>query len=304
MGTAVTLLLVCGLVGGKVYADNQKAQEQKLTEKVEKEQQTKEKKRKTDTEIAVNNLFEKAIIDNKDAEKIAVKNNLKSETIKNIKEKYYVEKTDSAWQKIINESIVNAENQVNQIDLANKAVGKVFKENKVVNTEQKNYDTAKKEVEKVKNTTIKKELSAKLSKVKAEIGKQNKAKKETEQVNDTVKETNESPVEPENTNNGSATSNEQQVNQESTPANTPIEENQGGSDWQAPANDTGSGSSDNGYVAPTPPPANTGGNTETPPTTGGTQGEPEWEPDMGWGQQSGKIDGNGGTWSGGFEEVK
>ncbi|WP_188634495.1 hypothetical protein, partial [Enterococcus wangshanyuanii] len=72
--TVGIVVLLVGSFGYKAYADNQKALEQERIAKVEKEQQAEERQLKIDTETAVNDLFEKAIIDNKDAEKIAIKN--------------------------------------------------------------------------------------------------------------------------------------------------------------------------------------------------------------------------------------
>ncbi|MFD2307520.1 hypothetical protein [Enterococcus termitis] len=168
--TVSIAILLVGSFGYKVYADDQKAQEQARIARIEKE------KLKNDTETAVNDLFEKAIIDNDDAKKIAIKNDLQSETVKNVKEKYFVTKTKDAWQININNMIDNAENQLQQIDIAKKAVEQVYKE-KVLNTDQKKYDVAKKEVDKIKNAKAKKELSDKLAKVKSEIEKKIKRRK-------------------------------------------------------------------------------------------------------------------------------
>lgn len=292
---SIVVLLVAGVaVGGKVYADNQKAQEQERIAKVEKDQQAKEKQLKTDTEKAVNDLFEKAIIDNKDAEKIAIKNDLKDDTVKKVKEQYFVEKTNDAWQKVINNSIVNADNQLKQIDTAIKAVEKVFKDNKVVNTDQKNVDLAKKEVDKIKNAKAKKELSDKLAKVKADIDKQNKTKEENKkEAEKASQQTSEAKTTTDNvaTKNNSS---EQQVADATGQQTNQVEQ-------QAPQNNNGQ---DTGYYEPQAPATNngTGANqnvTSTAPenngNTGGTQTptpsdpEPTPEPEKPVGPPAGWI---------------
>lgn len=287
-------VLLVGSFGYKAYADNQKALEQERIAKIEKEQEAKEKQLKIDTEKAVNDLFEKAIIDNKDAEKIAIKNDLKSDTVKKVKEQYFVEKTDDGWQKIINESIVNAENQLKQIETAKTAVEKVFKDNKVVNTDQKNVDSAKKELDKIKNTKAKKELSDKLAKVKAEIEKKNKEKEDKKK--EAEKASQQSPEAKTTTDNVAQTTNgaEQQVAdvtgqqtdqvQQQTPQ-AGAGQGTGYYEPQAPVTDNGAGTNQN--VAPTAPEnnGNTGGTqTPTPPAP-----EPTPEPTQPVGPPAGWI---------------
>lgn len=267
----IAVVLVASVAGGKVYADNQKAQEQERIAKIEKEQQAKEKQLKIDTEIAINDLFEKAIIDNKDAEKIAIKNDLKSDSVEKVKEKYFVVKSKDAWQININNMIENAENQLKQIDTAKKAVAQVYNE-KVLNTDQKKYDTAKKEVDKIKNAKAKKELSDKLAKVKSDIDKKNKEKEdkkkeaekaskeaEVNEVSETVAKTNDATGQQQVVD---ATGQQTDQAQQQTPQAGAGQET-GYYEPQAPATDNGAGTNQN--VAPTAP-ANNGntGGTQTP----------------------------------------
>ncbi|WP_348922143.1 hypothetical protein [Enterococcus rotai] len=297
---SIAVLLVAGVaVGGKVYADNQKAQEQERIAKVEKDQQAKEKQLKTDTEKAVNDLFEKAIIDNKDAEKIAIKNDLKDDTVKKVKEQYFVEKTNDAWQKVINDSIVNADNQLKQIDTAKKAVEKVFKDNKVVNTDQKNIDAAKKEVDKIKNAKSKKELSDKLAKVKQEVDR--KAKEKEKKTESKQNDTEQSQVKQEEVQQEQPVSQqqvtEQPVYQEEVA--TTSNNDWGGQAQQQPVQE---------QVQSVPTPPVSGGNQApeqpvTPPSSGGGTQQPSY-PDYPIGEQTGDIPENGGSWTGGWEEVK
>lgn len=290
LASVAVLLVAGGAVSSKVYADNEKAKEKARIE----QKQNEEKQQKIDTEKVVNELFETAIINNKDAEKVAIKNDLKSDVVKEVKQKYYVEKTNDDWQKSINNGIVNAENQIKQIDSAKKAVEKVFKDNKVVNTDQKNVDSAKKEVDKIKNTKSKKELSDKLTKVKAEIDKQNKekeAKKKEEEKqanasNDSAKENatvkNDNAVE---TATNITNQQEQAVQEQQPQAQVPTDQGYTGQDttnnWQAPAETPA-----NNQQEQTPPPAtgggSTGGQTTTPPVTPPTQPEQPSGPPAGF----------------------
>lgn len=292
---SIAVLLVAGLaIGGKVYADNQKAQEQERIAKVEKDQQAKEKQLKTDTETAVNDLFEKAIIDNENAEKIAIKDDLQSETVKKVKEKYFVVKTNDAWQININNMIENAEKQLKQIDTAKKAVEKVYKDNKVVNTDQKNVDAAKKEVDKIKNAKAKKDLSDKLAKVKADIDKQNKTKEDNKK--EAEKASQQTPEAKTTTDNVATKNNssEQQVadatGQQMNQVEQQAPQNNSGQDTgyyepQAPATNNGTGANQN--VAPTAPTDN--GNTGLTPTPTPSAPEPTPEPEKPVGPPAGWI---------------
>ncbi|GGC94926.1 hypothetical protein [Enterococcus wangshanyuanii] len=264
----IAVVLVASVAGGKVYADNQKAQEQERIAKIKKEQLAKRDQLKNDAEKAVNDLFEKAIIDNEDDEKIAIKNDLKSDSVEKVKEKYFVVKSKDAWQININNMIENAENQLKQIDTAEKAVEQVYKE-KVLNTDQKKYDTAKKEVDKIKNAKAKKELSDKLAKVKSDIDKKNKEKedkkKETEKASKEaeVKEVSETVVKTNDvTEQQVVDATGQQIDQaqQQTPQ---AGQETGYYEPQTPATDNGAGTNQN--VAPTAP-ANNGntGGTQTP----------------------------------------
>lgn len=292
---SIAVLLVAGIaLGGKVYADNQKAQEQERIAKVEEEQKVKENQLKTDTETAVNDLFEKAIIDNENAEKIAIKDDLQSETVKKVKEKYFVVKTNDAWQININNMIENAEKQLKQIDTAKKAVEKVYKDNKVVNTDQKNVDAAKKEVDKIKNAKAKKELSDKLAKVKADIDKQNKTKednkKETEKASQQTPEAKTTTDNVATKNNSSEQQVEDATGQQMNQVEQQAPQNNSGQDTgyyepQAPATNNGTGTNQN--VAPTAPTDN--GNTGETPTPTPPAPEPMPEPEKPVGPPAGWI---------------
>lgn len=140
------------------------------------------------TQKVVNSLFGKIVIEGDAVSKdVAIKDDLKNDFIKSAKDSYYNEETKSEWQKSINNLLDSAEGQLNQITKAKQAVEKVFKDGKVTSTDQKAYDTAKAEVDKVKNEKAKKSLSENLTKVKTDIDKkakeaEEKKKQEEQQV--------------------------------------------------------------------------------------------------------------------------
>ncbi|WP_321386442.1 hypothetical protein [uncultured Enterococcus sp.] len=128
---------------------------------------------KLDLQEAVNALFSekdktalKGSTVNKD---LAIVDNLDKKVIESVKE--LSDDTDeSTFDQAISDLIAAAESQLQQIDTATTAVQKVYKD-KVISTDQKLYDAAKKEVDKIKNAKAKKTLSDQLAKVKAAIDK-------------------------------------------------------------------------------------------------------------------------------------
>lgn len=295
VASVAVLLIAGGAVGSKVYADNVKAKEQVRIEQQQKE----ERQLKIDTETAINNLFEKAIINSKDAEKVAIKNDLDSGEITEVKQKYYVENSKDDWQKTINDGILNAENQMKQIETAKSSVEKIFKDNKVVNTDQKNVDSANKEISKIKNAKAKKDLSDKVAKVQEEINKQKKEKEEQEKEAEKQAQSKEIKENDANVSNPTETvldtnNQQEQIVQEQQPQgqvsyNQAYAEQGTSNNWQAPAETT------NNNTQPTTP-------AVTPPTSGGSQQQPSY-PDYPLGEQTGTIPENGGTWNGGWSEV-
>ncbi|MBP2100494.1 hypothetical protein [Enterococcus rivorum] len=83
-------------------------------------------------------------------------------------------KEETAFTKDVKGLIENASGQLKQISTAKEAVSKIYKDNNVVLTDQKLYDKAKAETDKIKNEKTKKELTDQLGKAKAELYKKAK----------------------------------------------------------------------------------------------------------------------------------
>ncbi|MBO0423374.1 hypothetical protein [Enterococcus plantarum] len=200
---------------------------------------------------AVNKLFQGAAVNGaKISKDLPIADDLKQETIDQVKKS--VEKATSDFAKTIQSLTVEAENQVKQLDKANQATEKVYKD-KVISTDTKLYDTAKTEVDKVKNAKAKKALTDQLSKVKADIDKkaaeEAKGQAETKQESGTPQQQAKTP-------------------EAQGTAQAPTQTDQG----QATPDYTGSGgATDNGgYVPQTPQPQVP--QEQTPPTSNGGGG--------------------------------
>lgn len=127
----------------------------------------------------INELFGKTVIAGDTVTKdVAIKDDLKADTVKTVKASFYNKEIQSEWQKAINGLLDNADDQLKQIEKSKLALEKVYKDNKVINTDQKNYDSAKSEIDKIRNEKAKKELVDKLAKVKQEIDSKSKAESE------------------------------------------------------------------------------------------------------------------------------
>lgn len=137
----------------------------------------------------INGLFGKTVIAGDTVTKdVAIKDDLKADTVKTVKASFYNKEIQSEWQKAINGLLDNADDQLKQIEKSKLALEKVYKDNKVINTDQKNYDSAKSEIDKIRNEKAKKELADKLAKVKQEIESKAKAESEKKAQEQTVTE--------------------------------------------------------------------------------------------------------------------
>ncbi|MBM7688420.1 hypothetical protein BCR24_06510 [Enterococcus ureilyticus] len=192
--------------------------------------------------------------------------------------------------------------EAKQVEKAKQKLLKIYKDNKVISTDSKLYESAKKEIESVKDDKVKKELLQQLAKVKQEMDKKAKevAKKtenESKQIDTKQNQAKQQEVQEEQPVSQQQVA-EQPVYQEAV---APTSNNDwGGQDQQQPVQE---------QVQSVPAPPSSGGNQAPeqpviPPSSGGSQDHGEWVPDMGWGEQTGDIDGNGGSWTGGWEEVK
>lgn len=237
-------------------------------------------------QLDVNNLFSTPALNGDSiTNDVAIKDNLTADEIKKVK----LSKESTEWEKTVNALVNNADNQLKQIEKAKIAVEKVFKDNKVVNSDKNKYDTAKAEVDKIKNKTAKKRLHEQLEKVKTEIDKKEKAtvnevtSEKVEFQNKRKKDTsmNESTTVPDTQQNSTSNSESPEIVQNqpsvdvvpsnnSVPANnTPISGDYGSTN----------GNDESNYVpSPTPQPAPTPQPTPTPTPVPTPTPEPKTEP--------------------------
>ena len=204
--------------------------------------------------VDINGLFQQTqtavAINGSDVKKdLAIADDLKKETVEKVSKAFFVEGATKTYDKTINELLANAENQLNQIDKAKSEVAKVYKDGKVVSTDNKLYDAAKTETDKIKNEKAKKALNDQLDKVKADMDKQ--AAEDKAKADETAKAQTEAAT----------NANTQANNTNSAPASA----DQGSSTNGATQADNGYTGHDSGYVAPEAPAE--GG--YTPPATGG-----------------------------------
>ncbi|MBP2098900.1 hypothetical protein [Enterococcus rivorum] len=220
----------------------------------------------------VNTLFQskdKVAMNGAKVEKeLAIIDGLTEEKIKSIQESIPKEETD--FTKDVKGLVENASGQLKQISTAKEAVAKLYKGNKVVSTDQKLYDAAKAETDKIKNEKTKKELTDQLGKVKAELDK--KAKEvAVAQAQETA--TKEQTAQTETTGN----------------VNANVEINDAGSTQGNNATDTDTGSWQQEST-------NTGGTSNwQQPTTGGGGGNTNTNTGGGGGSGSNTGGGGGGT---------
>lgn len=205
--------------------------------------------------VDINGLYQQTqtavAINGSDVKKdLVIADDLKRETVEKVSKAYFKEGATKNYDKTINELLANAENQLNQIDKAKVEVANVYKEGKVVSTDNKLYDTAKTETDKIKNEKAKKALSDQLDKVKADIDKQ--AAEEKAKAEETTKAQ-------------SGAANPQANN--TAVAQAPG--TQGATGTEAAPVENGYTGNDGGYVAPEAP---TNGGYTPPASNGGSTG--------------------------------
>ncbi|MEI5992455.1 hypothetical protein A5881_004011 [Enterococcus termitis] len=208
--------------------------------------------------VDINGLFQQTqtavAINGSDVKKdLAIADDLKRETVEKVSKAYFKEGATKTYDKTINELLANAENQLNQIDKAKVEVAKVYKEGKVVSTDNKLYDTAKAETDKIKNEKAKRALSDQLDKVKTDIDKQ--ATEDKAKADETTK------AQAEATSNANPQANNTNAAQASG--------TQGATGTEAAPVDNGYTGNDGGYVAPEAP---TNGGYTPPASNGGSTG--------------------------------
>lgn len=231
----------------------------------------------------INGLFGKTVIAGDTVTKdVAIKDDLKADTVKTVKASFYNKEIQSEWQKAINGLLDNADDQLKQIEKSKLALEKVYKDNKVINTDQKNYDSAKSEIDKIRNEKAKKELADKLAKVTQEIESKAKAESEKKAQEQAVKD---SATQKAQEQASKVAQNEVSTN-DNTSQTTTNSGTQEGYTPYVPEHGTGSastsnGSSSNGSTGGGATGGNQGGSTPTPPTEPSEPSTPSGPP-AGW----------------------
>lgn len=226
------------------------------------------KKAKTamQTLIDINGMYQQTqtavAINGSDVKKdLPIADDLTTEIVAKVKKSDFKEGATTTYDKTINELLSIAENQLNQIEKAKTEVSKVFKDNKVVSTDSTLYDTAKTEVDKVKNEKAKKDLQAQLDKVKADSDKKEKEEADktaqAKQAEEQAANATAQAQQPATLDNG-ATGTEAQAGTNNAPATNNYSNAGAGYDNTGGGN-TGGGYTGSGNAAPPAQPS-TGGN--------------------------------------------
>ncbi|PZL74036.1 hypothetical protein CI088_07920, partial [Enterococcus plantarum] len=210
---------------------------------------------KMESQTAVNKLFQekdkKGVLHGTTVVKDrAIGDEVTDKSVKETKTVYGYEKPKNDFEKAVNDLIKEAEAQTGQQTKAKKAVEQVYKDGKVVSTDNKLYDTAKAETDKIKNEKAKKALIDQLDKVKADIDKQ--AAEEKAKAEETTKSQSEA---------ANTQANNSNVAQPS--------ENQGSTGTEAAPVENGYTGNGGSYVAPETP---TNGGYTPPASDGGSTG--------------------------------
>lgn len=206
----------------------------------------------------INGLFGKpVIVGDTVLTNVAIKDDLKADNVETAKNSYYMKGSKSEWQKAINALLEQADEQLKQIEKSKQMLEKMFKDNKVINTDQENYDSAKTEIDKIKNEKIKNELSESLKQVQNEIDKQEKERLEKEKAEQTITEEeiivlSEVPVQNE------SVESEPIISENATEPSVPVQTETPNNNWIP---DTGNNSGTVSTPATIPPTNNGSGST-------------------------------------------
>lgn len=229
---------------------------------------------KMESQTAVNKLFQekdkKGVLHGTTVVKDrAIGDEVTEKSVKETKTVYGYEKPKNDFEKAVDDLIKEAEAQTGQQTKAKKAVEQVYKDGKVVSTDNKLYDTAKAETDKIKNEKAKKALNDQLDKVKADIDKQ-VAEEKAKAEETTKSQTEAASTQANNSNIVQASGNQGSTETEAAPVENGYTGN--GSSYVAPETPT-----NGGYT----PPASNGGSTgggstpapQAPSNGGGGRGE-------------------------------
>lgn len=147
-------------VEDKYTADLQEQLNTNTAQKKEAKELLETIRTKYDTQAAVNGLFlEPALVGDKVKQDLVIADKLDSKALKTAGEKYYQKDSADKWQQSINSLLDAATAQLKQIDKLKAQLAKYLKDGVI--TDEVTPDTIaslKKEVEKVKNETIKAQL--------------------------------------------------------------------------------------------------------------------------------------------------
>ena len=136
---------------------------------------------KANKQFSVNDLFEKPyLVGNKTTDQ-PIKATVKKADVEKVKQSSYTKNaTDKQpFEQALNKGIESAEGQINQVEKVTKAVSELYNKDKV--TDKANKETlekAKKEVDAIKNTTIKKTFDKALKAIEDKVKADEKAKEE------------------------------------------------------------------------------------------------------------------------------
>ena len=148
------------IVEDKYTADLQEQLDTNTAKKKEAKELLETIRTKYDKQAAVNSLFlEPALVGDKVKQDPIIADKLDSKAVTTAKEKHYHEDSEEKWQQSINGLLDAAEKQIKQIDKLKAQLAKYLKDGVI--TDEVTPDTIaslKKEVEKVKNETIKAQL--------------------------------------------------------------------------------------------------------------------------------------------------
>lgn len=136
-------------------------------DKKEVEQKMASLNSKLELQERVNNLFEGEVLVGSEVSKQAITDKLTRKEVEQIKNEDLAKVEEaSEWKDTLESTLKNATSQLDQIELANKKVDAVHKDDKVVSgVSRGTYTEAKTEVDKVKNESIKKGLATRLTSV-------------------------------------------------------------------------------------------------------------------------------------------
>lgn len=206
----------------------------------------------------INGLFGKTVIVGDTVlTNVAIKDDLKADNVETAKNSYYKKGSKSEWQKAINTLLDQADEQLKQIEKSKQMLGKVFKDNKVINIDQENYDSAKTEINKIKNEKIKNELSESLKQVQNEINKREKERLEKEKAEQTITE-EEITVPSEETVQNESVESQPIISENVTEPSVQVQTETPNNNWVP---DTGNNLGTVPTPAPTPPTNNGSGST-------------------------------------------